>query len=205
MANSANSRRELLLWTASVGLGGALFSGDTFAQTGNKIEISLKKFSIGEAGREHSNQLEQIEKTLGGDAVLSGEGLSRLVDRLLAMKLISEKDTATLKKLISEVVHATSTEALTSRIANTFKALSNQVGEVAQAVIRITNDSIQYARRVSSSVDIKVLIRVVSSDIMGALSGAATGGQLGGPSGALIGAVLGAVSSSALSVFEAKR
>ena len=190
---------------ASVGLGAAVLPSASSAQTGNFFRVILEKFTSREAGREHSDQLEQVRKALDGKTSVSGDGLSKLVDRLVAMKLISEKDSALLKKLIADIVGATSIDALSDRITTAFKALSDQVGEVAQAIIRIANDSIQYARRVLGGVDFKVLTYVVSADIMGALTGAGTGGQLAGPPGAVVGAVVGAVSGSALVVFDPKR
>jgi outer membrane lipoprotein SlyB len=135
----------------------------------------------------------------------SEDGLARLIDRLVAMKLISKKDATVLKKLVSNIVNAKDIDALAKRVSESLKALSDEVGEVAQAIIRIANDSIQYVIRVLRGIDIKLVIHVVSADVMGALTGAGAGGQLGGLPAAVIGALIGAVSGSAYVAFDPKR
>jgi hypothetical protein len=165
----------------------------------------LDKFGPRDAGDEHAKELEQIRKALEGKVPQSEDGLARLIDRLVAMKLISKKDATVLKKLVSNIVNAKDIDALAKRVSESLKALSDEVGEVAQAIIRIANDSIQYVIRVLRGIDIKLVIHVVSADVMGALTGAGAGGQLGGLPAAVIGALIGAVSGSAYVAFDPKR
>ena len=94
--------------------------------------------------------------------------------------------------------------SLTTAVTDTGKGLSAQVEEVAGAISRIANDSLQFAKDAVAGIDLKTAIYVVSSDISGAINGAATGGQLGGKWGAVVGAAIGSVSGSANAVFDPK-
>ena len=197
------NRREFIVATASVGIG-ALLPAQALAQTGNQVNFSLIKFTQREAGREHTTRLQQIRKILGGKPPLSEDGLSKLVDFLAGLNVLSKEDITALKKLIKDIVNAGNLEILINKVTDAYKALNDKVGEVAEAIIRIAYESVLYAKGVVSGIDLKSAIYVVSSDVSGALNGAATGGQLGGKPGAIVGAVIGAVSTSASAVFDPK-
>jgi hypothetical protein len=200
------SRRDLFLLTALAGIG-VLQPPHAGAQTGNQVAFSLTKFTKGEADREHTARLDQIQKALAEKPALSEDGLGNLVDFLAdgGLKVLSKEDATRLKQLIKDITSATNVDDLAKKITGVFKDSVNKVGEVAEVIIRIAYGSVAYASKVVSRLEIKTAIYIVSSDVSGALTGAATGAQLGGRAGAVVCAVVGAVSTSANAVFDSKR
>lgn len=200
------SRRDLFLLAALAGIG-VLQPPHAGAQTGNQVAFSLTKFTKGEADREHTSRLGQIQKALAGKPALSEDGLGNLVDFLAdgGLKILSKDDATRLKQLIKDITSAASVDELVKKVTGAFNDFRNKVGEVAEVIIRIAYGSMEYARKVVSGLEIKTAIYIVSSDVSGALNGAATGAQLGGRAGAIVCAVVGAVSTSANAVFDSKR
>jgi hypothetical protein len=192
---STLNRREFSLAAGAVA---AAFAAQAVAQP------DPRKGLPGDPDKLHRDALDRARSFTKGAAATSEAGMYALVDQLLAMKLISKEDAASLKQMIKDFNKDESFDAIVTAINN---ALARKHGEVATTIVRIAKSSLDWAKEKLTNLNPKKLRFVIAHDTVGALEGAAAGATLGAliaGLGAVPGAVMGAIAgSSATSLIAA--
>jgi hypothetical protein len=199
MNPSKIDRRHLLIGAASVGIGVLAPEAATAQQVGPRLPFPPQA-----AGQIHGARLTEVGRTLGGASLESVDGLTRIVDELVKLRIISREDGEELKRIIEAIFGSETVDAIFERVNTIYDQLKQKTGELAIAIASIARDSVTYVRDNLKEVDLKRAVLIISADISGALTGASTGAKLGGPWVAGICAVAGAVAASATAVFDNK-
>jgi polyhydroxyalkanoate synthesis regulator phasin len=188
-------RRQLIITAAGAGLG-TLLSRRALAQpaTGDTAPTAQ------EAGDLHEEKLTEISNALGGTKIISEDGLTKLVDYLVKLGLISADDAKILKDVIQVIFHSETLDAMEKKIASISGKLKEDAENIALALVNITRSSIAYAKKLGVQIPIKTIVKIVADDFQGGLSAATVAAKLPPPWRVVV-IVGGALSSSAQAVF----
>ncbi len=183
------SRRHLLAVIGALGVGALIPTTEAAQDVAQRAQLPIPP---DQAGEFHRRMLADFSERLGKSSLVSVDGLSALVDRLVQLKLITQEDGERLKELIHAIFSKDPMAAIRDRIETIYKQLRQKGSDVSIAIASIARDSLRFV------IENKRAMIVVAQDVTGAITGAATGAALGGPVAAFLCAAAGAVSSSAI-------
>lgn len=199
MSEHPTTRRDLLAIAGTMGVG--LLLGTT---VGCVPPPNVRVRDAREAREDHHQGVAQTLQILKGRPPLSLEGLSMLVDSLVETEVITQNDGELLKKVLRAIFESEEVARIVSTVVVTYEELTDEVGEVAAAIIGIVRDSVDWVQDAAASITLESAICIVAKDMYGALNILRAAHKLGGIRFAVTFAILGALVTSAEAITQPK-
>jgi hypothetical protein len=140
---------------------------------------------------------------LAGKTPLSPEGLTNVVNYLVARKALTGDDGPMLNKLVQTIFAAKTVEVMLASVDALLSDFKSRASEAALALLNIARDSIAYVQATLKGIPIQKVLQVVSSDISGGLEGAATAERLkANARGIVVAIIIGAAAASINAALE---
>lgn len=145
----------------------------------------------------HRQRLRHGAHDFSEHSPLSDAGINTALDRLVSEAVINQSDRDILGTIASHLFD-TEIDNLQTLLQRVRDAIRSTLGDVADTIAAIVQDSVDYAAETLSDVDYETVTVIIAHDMQGAIQGAVVGARAGARiASPVVGAVIGALGGGA--------